>query len=389
VFFGVPGIGSRYSALSDVGLVPAALAGIDVGHLLKRAELMVHSCAADVPASDNPAIVLGAVLGTLAGAGRDKITIVTSPGISALGAWIEQLVATSTGKRGAGLIPVDREQIGPPGVYGQDRVFVYLRLDPDPATALDAAVTALARAGHPVVRIAIGDIYNIGQEFFRWEMATVVAGAIMGINPFNQPDVDASKVATRALTCSFEQTGMFPTETPIYEESGLTLFTDANNAAALEQGLGSGRSLIGYLRAHLNRIQRGDYFALLAYLAVTASHENALQAMRRAVRDRTRAATCLGFGPRFLHSTGQAYTGGSNTGVFLQITCDDVRDIPVPGHKYSFSVARAAQARGDFAVLVERGRRALRVHLGTNVSAGLNALGKALTSALQEHKRNH
>jgi len=239
------------------------------------------------------------------------------------------------------------------------------------------------------VRIAIADIDDIGQEFFRWEMATAVAGSIIGINPFNQPDVEASKIATHELTASFEQIGMFPTETPICEGPGLTLFTDAKNAAALKQRLDGDRSIVGYLRAHLNQIRRGDYFAMLAYLAMTDQHEDALQAMRLAVRDRTHVATCLGFGPRFLHSTGQAYKGGPNTGVFLQITCDDATDIPVPGQKYSFGVVKAAEARGDFAVLVERDRRALRVHLGANVSAGLHALETALMSALQAYKPSH
>lgn len=389
VFFGAPNIGGRYSVLSNVGLVPAALMGVDIGRLLDRTELMVHSCASSVPAEENPAVVLGAVLGTLAGAGRNKVTLVTSPGVADLGAWLEQLIAESSGKDGKGLIPIDREDVKSPAVYGQDRVFIYLRLDPDPDPSQDAAVDGLERAGSPVVRIAIADIYDIGQEFFRWEMAIAVAGSIMGINPFNQPDVEASKIATRSLTASFEQTRALPADTPIFEESGISLFTDARNAAVLEGALDGARSLVGYLRAHLNRLQDGDYFAMLAYLAMNQSHTDALQVMRHAVRDGKHIATCLGFGPRFLHSTGQVYKGGPNSGVFLQITCDDARDIPVPGQTYSFGVARTAQARGDFAVLLERGRRALRVNLGTNVRAGLNELQTALTSALLERTESH
>ena len=389
VFFGVPGIGGRYSALSNFGMVPAALMGVDVGRVLDRAELMVHSCAASVTAEDNPAVVLGAILGTLAGVGRDKVTFITSPGISDLGAWLEQLIAESTGKQGKGLIPVDREPLGDPGVYDQDRLFVYVRLDPDPDPTQDAAVDALERGGQPVVRIAMADIDDIGQEFFRWEMATAAAGSIIGINPFNQPDVEASKVVTRELTSSFEQTGMFPTEPPIFEGTGLKLVTDAANASALKQGFDGDRSIVGYLRAHLNRIRQGDYFAMLAYLAMTEPHDDALQAMRLAVRDRTHVATCLGFGPRFLHSTGQADKGGPNTGVFLQITGDDAMDIRVPGQNYSFGVVKAAEARGDFAVLVERDRRALRVHLGPDVSAGLHALETAVMSALQGYTPSH
>jgi transaldolase/glucose-6-phosphate isomerase len=381
VFFGSPEIGGRYSVLSNFGLVPAAITGVDVRRLLDRTEQMVHSCAASVAADQNPAVLLGAVLGTSAAAGRDKVTLIASPGISSFGAWLEQLIAESTGKHGKGMIPVDGEAIGPPGVYGNDRLFVYLRLDSGADPAQDAAVDALEHAAQPVVRIDVADIYDIGQEFFRWEMAVAIAGAIIGINPFDQPDVEASKVETRALTSAYERTGAMPADSPIYQESGISLFTDAGNAGALENGLGGDRSLAGYLRAHLNRLEEGDYFAILAYLAMNQTHRDALQAMRHAVRDRSRVATCLGFGPRFLHSTGQAYKGGPNSGVFLQITCDDAKDIAVPGQKYSFGVVKAAEARGDFAVLVERERRALRVHLGADVTAGLSALGAAVVRA--------
>jgi transaldolase / glucose-6-phosphate isomerase len=384
VFLGVPSIGGRYSVLSHFGLVPAALMGVDTRRLLDRTELMVHSCAASVPAAENPAVILGAILATLAGTGRDKVTLVASPGISSLGAWLEQLIAESTGKEGKGLIPIDRESVGSPGVYGQDRIFIYMRLDPDPDPSQDLAVDALERAGNPVVRIAVADIYDIGQEFFRWEMAIAVAGSIIGINPFNQPDVEASKLATRALTRAFERSGALPSDPPIFAESGVTLFTDARNAAALERALDGDRSLAGYLRAHLSRLQDGDYFALLAYLAMNQAHTNALQEMRHAVRDRTRNATCLGFGPRFLHSTGQAYKGGPNTGVFLQVTCDDANDIQIPGQSYSFGVVKAAEARGDFAVLAERGRRVLRVHLGADTGAGLALLRTAIMSAMRK-----
>jgi transaldolase/glucose-6-phosphate isomerase len=383
VFFGVPSIGGRYSALSNFGLVPAAFIGVDVKRLLDRTELMVHSCVASVPAKENPAVVLGAILATLAGAGHDKVTFIASPGISALGSWLEQLIAESTGKNGKGLIPIVGEPLGPADVYGHDRLFVYLRLDDAADSGHDVAIDVLERAGRPVVRIAIADTHDIGQEFFRWQFAIAVAGSIMGINPFDQPDVEASKVATRELTAAFAKTGTFPTETPIYSEAGLALFADSKNAVALDRGLGGDRSIAGYLRAHLSRLRPGDYFAMLAYLAMFDPYEAALQGMRLAVRDRTCAATCLGFGPRFLHSTGQAYKGGPNTGVFLQITCDDADDIAVPGQKYSFGVVKAAEARGDFAVLVERDRRALRVHLGAKVGEGLDTLHQALLRALR------
>ncbi|MGC1202576.1 MAG: hypothetical protein WA879_13600, partial [Candidatus Acidiferrales bacterium] len=222
----------------------------------------------------------------------------------------------------------------------------------------------------------------IGQEFYRWEIATAVAGSIIGINAFNQPDVEASKIETRKLTDEYEKTGSLPAESPFFERDGIKLFTDAKNAAALKKAAGSDISLNGYLRAHLARIAAGDYFALLAYVQMNDAHESQLQQTRLVVRDKKRSATCLGFGPRFLHSTGQAYKGGPNSGVFLQITADDASDLAVPGQKYTFGVVKAAQARGDFGVLAERDRRALRVHLGSDVAAGLAKLHQAVLKAL-------
>jgi transaldolase/glucose-6-phosphate isomerase len=331
---------------------------------------------------ENPGLVLGAILGTAARDGRDKVTIATSPGISDLGAWLEQLMAESTGKEGHGIIPVDREALGAPDVYGKDRVFAYIRLENEPDAAQEAKLTALEKAGHPVVRIVVKDKYDLGQEFFRWEIATAVAGSIIGINAFNQPDVEASKIATRALTSEYETNGSLPAEKPILEDAGVKLFTDQKNADALAKAVGSDRTLAGYIKAHLNRLGAGDYFGLLGYVEMNAAHDQTLQAMRHAVRDKKRVATCLGFGPRFLHSTGQAYKGGPNSGVFLQVTCDDASDVPVPGQKYTFGVVKAAQARGDFQVLADRNRRALRVHLGKDVKAGLATLQKAIGQAL-------
>jgi transaldolase / glucose-6-phosphate isomerase len=382
IFHGLPSIGGRYSALSDFGMVPAAVMGLDTEKFLDRTEEMVQASKSCVPVDDNPGVILGIILGTLATNGRDKVTIITSPGISDLGAWLEQLIAESTGKEGHGIIPVDREQLGPPEAYGQDRVFAYLRLESAPDRDQDEKVAALEQAGHPIVRIAVGDIYDLGQEFFRWEIATAVAGSIIGINAFNQPDVEASKIATRNLTSEYERTGSLPAEKPILEEGGIKLFTDENNAAALAQAAGSDRSLTGYLRAHLNRLQAGDYFALLAYVPMFTEHEQLLEEMRHSVRDNKQVATCLGFGPRFLHSTGQAYKGGPNSGVFLQVTCDDANDLAVPGQKYTFGTVKAAQARGDFQVLAERNRRALRVHLGADVKSDLAKLNSALRHVL-------
>ena len=382
IFFGVPSIGGRYSALSNFGVVAAAVMGLDLRRFLDCTEEMVEACAATVPVAENPGAVLGAILGSLANQGRDKVTIITSPGIFDLGAWLEQLLAESTGKQGKGLIPVDRENLGAPEVYGNDRIFVYLRLQGGVEAKQDAAVDALRKAGQPVVRIDVADIYDIGQEFFRWEIATAVAGSIIGINPFNQPDVEASKVVTRQLTAEYEKTGSLPAETPIFEQDGIKLFTDDRNASTLRKAAGTQPTLAGFFRAHLGQISPGDYFALLAFIEMNSDHEHRLQAGRHAVRDRKRVATCLGFGPRFLHSTGQAYKGGPNTGVFLQITCDDAADLPVPGQKYTFGVVKAAQARGDFQVLAERQRRVLRVHLGKDVAAGLDKLNQLVKEAL-------
>ena len=382
IFFGLPSIGGRYSALSNFGMVPAGVMGLDVKKFLDRTEEMVEACASCVPVEQNPGVVLGLILGSAAKAGRDKVTIVASPGISDLGAWLEQLLAESTGKQGKGIIPVYREELGGPDVYGSDRVFAYLRLESGPDAAQDAKINALEKAGNPIIRIAVFDTYDLGQEFFRWEIATAVAGSVIGINAFNQPDVEASKIATRNLTSQYEKTGSLPTEKPILEDKGIKLFTDEKNAAELAKAAGTNKSLAGYLKAHLSRISAGDYFALLGYIEMNEAHENALQAIRHNVRDTKHVATCLGFGPRFLHSTGQAYKGGPNSGVFLQVTCDDANDLPVPGQKYTFGIVKAAQARGDFQVLAERGRRALRVHLGADLASGLKALAAAVKEAL-------
>src|ERR1700730_6454309 len=381
VFFGIPSVGGRYSVLSNFGMIPGAIQGIDIAKLLDRAEEMVHSCASVVPADENLGVILGAILGTLQKAGRDKVTIFTSPSISDLGAWLEQLLAESTGKEGKGLIPVDREQVGSPDVYGNDRLFTYLRLEDAPDPKQDSAVAALEKAGQPVVRIAVPDRYDLGQEFFRWEFATAVAGSVIGINAFNQPDGEASKNETRKLTLEYVKSGSLPLESPLFEQGGLKLFTDERNAAALKQTAGDA-TLTGYLRAHLNRLHSGDYFALLGYVQMNEASEAQLQSIRHAVRDKKRVATCVGFGPRFLHSTGQAYKGGPNSGVFLQITCDDASDLPVPGQKYTFGIVKAAQAQGDFQVLADRNRRALRVHLGADVAAGLTKLQQAIQQAL-------
>jgi transaldolase/glucose-6-phosphate isomerase len=378
VFYGEPGIGGRFSALSAFGLVPAALTGADVERLLDRAGEMVEACAACVPPAENPGVLLGLILGTAAVAGRDKLTLVASPGVAAFGAWLEQLVAESTGKQGKAVIPVDGEPLQEPDRYGQDRLFVYLRLRDAADPGQDRAVDRLRAAGHPVVILHMETPLEIGAEMYRWEIATAVAGSILQINPFDQPDVEASKIETRRLTAAYEETGELPAPGRLAGDEALWLYTDEVNRAALREAA-AWDSVEGWLRAHLERIGPGDYFALLAYLnRLDPAIDPLLQRIRRAVLMRYRVATCLGYGPRFLHSTGQAYKGGPNTGVFLQITAEPAEDLPVPGRRYTFGVVEKAQAFGDFNVLCQRGRRALGVHLGGDVQTGLQRLTETI-----------
>ena len=378
IFPGVPSIGGRYSALSPFGMVPAALVGLDLARWVEAARAMAAACRQLEPDA-NPGVALGLTLGTGAVQGLDKLTLIVSPRIADLGAWLEQLVAESTGKNGRAIVPVDREPLAAPGAYGADRLFVYLRLATLPDDEQDAAVEALVSAGRPVVRLDVADVYGLAAEFFRWQVATAVAGAVMGINPFDQPDVEASKTETRALTDEVERTGALRAETPVVDAHGLSLFTDEANARALTAAADAATPE-AWIRAHVGRLEAGDYLALLAYVHMTPEHEQALTRIRTWIRDTHHVATCVGFGPRFLHSTGQAYKGGPNTGVFLQITCDDAADLAVPGARYTFGVVKAAQARGDFQVLLDRRRRAVRVHLGADVGAGLARLERIITA---------
>ncbi len=378
VYHGVPSIGGRYSALSDFGLVPHAAAGLDTERLLRQAARMVADCK-QPDSGKNPGVMLGLILGTAATKfGRDKVTLICSKSIHDLGAWLEQLLAESTGKQGRGLIPVDREPRVETDKYGKDRVFAYIRYSGDNGED-ESAVAALEAAGQPVIRIVLSDLYDIGQTFFQWEIATAVAGSLIGIDAFNQPDVEASKVVTRDLTNEFEKTGSLPSEKPILDQEGIKLFTDKENADVLLKG---NNTIGAVIRQHLDRIQPGDYFGLLAYIPMFPEYETKLQDIRKQVLETRQVATVLGFGPRFLHSTGQAYKGGPNSGVFLQITCDEAKDLPVPEQKYSFGVVKSAQARGDFQVLAERHRRALRVHLGPDVAKDLDRLRDLIFAAL-------
>jgi transaldolase/glucose-6-phosphate isomerase len=342
---------------------------------------MVRSCGPDVPPQENPGVQLGLAMGLAGLEGRDKVTILSSKKVADFGAWAEQLIAESTGKDGKGLIPIDGEPLGDPTVYGNDRFFIDIRTEGEDDVAHDDKLAALEKAGHPVVRIAMKSIDHLGQEFFRFELATAVAGAILGINPFNQPDVEDAKIKTRELTAAFEKSGALPPEQPVMSTPQADLYTDDHNAADLRRA-GADGDLGSWLKAHLSRSHAHDYVALLAYIERNPAHIGALQHMRLEVRDKRHLATCAEFGPRFLHSTGQAYKGGPDSGVFLQITADDAKDLLVPGQKAAFGVIKTAQARGDFDVLTERGRRALRVHLKGDLEAGLKMLDDAIQSAL-------
>jgi transaldolase/glucose-6-phosphate isomerase len=383
IFNGIPSIGGRYSALSNFGMVPSGLMGVNVKEFLRHVETMRHACLPTVLVKDNPGVVLGVILGVCAKHGKNKVTLIASPGIHSLGGWLEQLLAESTGKNGKGLIPVDKEPLGEPTVYGNDRVFVYIRLEDAPDPDQERAMSAFEQSGFMVVRLNLSDKMHLGAELFRWEIATAVAGSILGVNPFNQPDVEESKVLTLQLTDRYERTGQLTRPSPFFSEDGMELFTDEKNEHEISKQLVGAPSIPGYLRAHLNRVKQGDYVDLSAFIEMSDEHAALLQESRVLIRNNKKVATCLGFGPRFLHSTGQAYKGGPNTGVFLQITTDYSEDIQVPGHGYTFGLVITAQAQADFTVLEKRSRRVLRIHLQKDVHSGLQRLREFIQRALQ------
>lgn len=384
VFHGWPTIGGRYSTPSNFGMIPGAAVGVDVLGLLGRAGRIVHACAASLPAVDNPALQLGAIIGAAATAERDKITMIASTGIRGLGAWLAQLLAESTGKEGKGVIPVDWNPLSGADVYGPIRVFVDLRLTSDDDAEQETRVQFLDQAGQPVVRIVLTEVPDLGGEFFRWEFPTAVAGSMIGIGPFDQPDVEETKIATRKLTDAYDQSGSLPEHTWFGGNDGLRLSADVPNAAEIATATDETASLDSYLAAHLGGTEPGDYLALLAYQPMTSEREGLLREIRVLIRDRMRVATCVGFGPCFQYSTGQAYKAGPNPDVFLQITCQDTVDLPVTGHAYTFEVVKEAQARGDFDALADKGRRALRVDFGVETAAGLRRLSDAIECVLPE-----
>lgn len=372
IYLNPPDIGGRFSALSLFGLVPAALVGVDLERLLARARDMALACRATVPPAENPGIVLGVVMGECARHGRDKLTLLTSPELSAFGPWAEQLIAESTGKHGVGIVPIADEPLLDPASYRDDRLFVYLRLAGADNSALDAHCAALVQAGHPVVALPLQGVYDLGGEFYRWEFATAVAGQRLGINPFDQPNVEAAKEHARRTLERYAKERALPEEPPALMDGDMRLYgpnMDTSHAAT-------------YLGEFLSQAGEHDYVAVMAYIDRTDAHEASLQALRSAIAARTRLATTIGFGPRYLHSTGQLHKGGQNTGLFLLITQDDAVDLEVPDAGYTFGVMKQAQALGDLDALRDAKRRVVRVHIQGDVAAGLDALRAAVETAL-------
>ena len=372
IFLGDPTIGGRYSVLSVFGMVPAAAIGVDVAAFFAATGTMVHSVGPDAPPAANPGVELGVIMGAAALAGRDKLTLVPSPRLKSFGSWLEQLVAESTGKQGQGIVPVDLEPLGDPSAYGDDRLFVHLHLEGDAMSAEHAKLDALKAAGHPIVTITIAKPEQIGQEFVRWEIATAIAGAVIGIHPFDQPDVEDAKIQTRQLIEAYEKSGALSPETAFFEDGDFAFFAPST----IEGG-----DAVAILKTHFASAKAGDYAGFLVYCERNAADEALVEQMRVAVRDAKRVATVAGFGPRFLHSTGQAYKGGPKTGLFLEITREPAADVAIPGNRASFGTVELAQARGDLDVLASRGQRVLRVHL-KDETTGLDALARALGSAI-------
>lgn len=384
IFHGIPSIGGRYSALSNFGMLPSGLMGLNIKTFLSNAEKMRQACLSTVLPKDNPGILLGIILGVCAKFGKNKVTMIVSPEIHTLGAWLEQLLAESTGKQGKGIIPIDQEPLGEPNSYGNDRVFIYIYSDEDRDPKQEEAVALLDKAGHVIVRLNMPNKLHLGAEFFRWEIATAVAGSIIGINPFNQPDVEGSKKRAAQILLEYEKTLKIRKPDLIFSSEGIQLFTDIYNVQEIKNHLIGDASIDSFLRAHLDRIQQDDYVNLSAFIEMSETHTEWLQKMRALIRNTKKVATCLGFGPRFLHSTGQAYKGGPNSGVFLQITAEHSEDIPIPGKSFTFGVVIEAQAEADFEVLAERQRRILRIHLGKNVNADLQKLHDSMQRVLKE-----
>lgn len=371
IFLNFPDIGGRYSALSYFGMVPAALMGIDIPTFLDRAGEMMRACGRDVALEDNPGALIGAVMGVLAESGRDKLTFFVPGCMATFGMWLEQLIAESTGKEGKGILPVTGETVGDPSVYGQDRLFVHLRLEKEPEQSIDERIEALKKAGQPVLTITLNDRYDLAREFYRWEIATAAAGAILKINPFDQPNVQESKTITGQILSKIGGERKLPADDNGFADGPLRIYSSGASTAP--------EALSSFFR----QVKPGDYLAFLAYITENERTERLLQDIRGAIRDGLRIATTIGYGPRYLHSTGQLHKGGPNSGLFLQLTADDPEDADIPGQHYSFGMLRRAQALGDLQALGQHGRRVLRVHIEGGLEKGLNALNAAVRKALK------
>lgn len=392
VFSNPPDIGGRYSALSFFGLVPGGLIGVDLEQLLSRAQQMMAECGAERNAQHNPGLWLGAIMGTMSKKGRDKVTFAISPEIYSFGYWVEQLIAESTGKEGRGLLPVEGEALGAPTVYGNDRLFVYLRLQNGNNAELDQRIKALQEAGNPVVQIDLKDRYDLGAEFFLWELATAVAGLFLDINPFDEPNVQESKDNTKRLLTQYQQEHRLPEPQPIVtygkvdiRDQRATNQTPVQGNVAIGKPLvqvygkaNGGQNLADYLHNFLSQVRPGDYIAIMAYIQATERAQDALQALRIHLRNTYKVATTVGYGPRFLHSTGQLHKGGPNTGVFIQITRDTKQDAAIPGEPYTFGVLKEAQALGDLFSLDSHQRRNIRMHITEDIAQGLQIVEQSL-----------
>ena len=380
VFRNMADIGGRYSALSFFGMVPAALMGLDVKEILERATSACEACERCVPTAENPAARLAATLGQLARQGRDKITFITPPPLESLGLWIEQLIAESTGKEGRGIVPVAGEPLGDPGVYGDDRVFVYIRTSDASNKDTEAKLEALEKAGHPVVCQVLRDSLSVGREFFLWELATALTGALLEINPFDQPNVQESKDNTKNLLEVYRKERKLPEQELLFEGNGCRIYGDSKTKTVLQP---ESETLTGYVGAHLSQANKGDYVALTAYIPETGAHAQLLSEIRAQIRSALKTATTVGYGPRFLHSTGQLHKGGADNGIFIQITATDSQDLSIPGEPYTFGVLKQAQALGDFQSLARRNRRVIRFHLGQDIETGLKTLLSVVKEAVE------
>jgi glucose-6-phosphate isomerase len=371
IFLDPTEVSGRYSALSYFGIIPFALLGGNVKTLLERAVNAAASSADSVGASDNPGARLGALLAALAAAGRDKLTLVAPPPLNCFGLWLEHLLAESLGKQGHGIVPIIGEPLGSPDVYGEDRLFVYIRTRSAKNAEMESKLTALESAGHPVLRHTLRDPLDVGEEFFLWEFATAIAASLLGVDPFDQPDLQESKSNTGRLLAEYAQNGALPQQKLVMADTTLRIFADAENCDVLRRG---GSSLQAMLATHLARLNSSDYFAIAQFIEDLNNYESLLQEIRLAVRDEKKVATTTGYGPRFLHSTGQLHKGGPDHCVFLQLTSEDINDIEVPGEKYTFGILKQAQALGDFESWANHHRRAIRIDLGRDIEKGLRRL---------------